>query len=513
MPPGFSSLQPGPARHRRAGHAEVRRGLKMGYCDDSYFTSESIRGLKACTDEIADRCKRYAGLTYCQHKYEALVPAVKEKDMIRTFAEANGNTTLDGSTLHKLHTAGMEFVGIPVALPTQAGEAWLSKACVDVITEGPESMKTKAHVIRLLPKQEQAFLLRTCLVPMATHILRSCPPSATAAAAKTANDILVETWSHTNCVHLRPELLSEESLVPKQLCLPISKGGDGITDPRSIANAAFLGSLALWFQPWKKTMEAASKEGALAPMRTNLSAHLLNHCREIWTPIEHCPAPEPDGPQAQTGLDHENTTATNQHEMLRSASPSLSGSERETVASDAPGFVGDLRDALGALRRYDDGRNIPIPAYWEEETRRFGGAAQQTQASGQPTPVFSKGLATIAERSLLRVQRYFSRRIHSAARDRLIQRVRDMEVCGGRQATLPATGEPAWRAHNRLTQLQGPLSGSFLKGLPVPFRCFHDDESTALSCFRFGIPLPSLAQGLGNDMWGDKVPSKAGAMQ
>merc|ERR1711981_385143 len=83
---------------------------------------------------------------------------------------------------------------------------------------------------------------------------------------------------------------------------------------------------------------------------------------------------------------------------------------------------------------------------------------------------------------------------------------------GGRQATLPATGEPAWRAHNRLTQLQRPLSGSFLKGLPVPFRCFHADECTALSCFRFGIPLPNLAQGLGNDMWGDKVLSKTGAM-
>ena len=166
--------------------------------------------------------------------------------------------------------------------------------------------------------------------------------------------------------------------------------------------------------------------------------------------------------------------------MLRSASPSLSGSEREAVASDVPGFVGDLHDALGALRRYDDGRNFPIPAYWEEETRIFGGVAQQTQASGQPTPVFSNGLATIAERSLLRVQRYFSRRIHSAARDRLIQRVRNMEVRGGRQATLHATGEPAWRAHNRLTQLQGPLSGSFLKGLPVPFRCFHADECTSV---------------------------------
>ena len=43
--------------------------LKMGYCDDSYFTSESIDQLKVCTDEIAERCKRYAGLTYCQHKY------------------------------------------------------------------------------------------------------------------------------------------------------------------------------------------------------------------------------------------------------------------------------------------------------------------------------------------------------------------------------------------------------------------------------------------------------------
>ena len=51
------------------------------------------------------------------------MPAVKEKDMLRTFAEADGNTTLDRSTLHKLHTAGMEFVGIPVALPTPEGEA------------------------------------------------------------------------------------------------------------------------------------------------------------------------------------------------------------------------------------------------------------------------------------------------------------------------------------------------------------------------------------------------------
>ena len=63
------------------------------------------------------------------------------------------------------------------------------------------------------------------------------------------------------------------------------------------------------------------------------------------------------------------------------------------MASGVPGFVGDLRDAVGALRRYDDGRNFPIPAYWGEETRRFGGTAQQRQTSGQPTPVFSRGLA------------------------------------------------------------------------------------------------------------------------
>merc|ERR1711981_235671 len=108
-----------------------------------------------------------------------------------------------------------------------------------------------------------------------------------------------------------------------------------------------------------------------------------------------------------------------------------------------------LRDELARACR--DTRNFPIPAYWEEETRRFGGVAQQRPPNRyQPTPVFSRGLATIAERSLLRVQRYFSRRIHSAARDRLIQRVHDMEFRGGRQATLPATGEPAWRAHNRL---------------------------------------------------------------
>ena len=39
----------------------------------------------------------------------------------------------------------------------------------------------------------------------------------------------------------------------------------------------------------------------------------------------------------------------------------------------------------------------------------------------------------------------------------------------------------------------------------MPERRFLADEWTALSCFRFGIPLPHLSQGVGNDMWGDKV--------
>ena len=165
------------------------------------------------------------------------------------------------------------------------------------------------------------------------------------------------------------------------------------------------------------------------------------------------------------------------------------------MASGIPDFIVDLRGALGALRRYDDGRNFPIPAFWEEETRRFcRGTAQQRRRSDQPTPVFSRGLATIAERSLLRVQRYFSRRIHSAARDRLIQRVHDIKE-NGRSAILPATGEPAWRAYNRLTQLQGPLSGSFLKVLPVPWMCFlagtpYRLAADATLASRIGPPSP-----------------------
>ena len=113
---------------------------------------------------------------------------------------------------------------------------------------------------------------------------------------------------------------------------------------------------------------------------------------------------------------------TNQQIKHRSPSPSQSGSERETETSDAPGCVGELCDALNALRKYDDGRNFPVPPHWEEESRRFGGAAQQTRTSGQPAPVFSEGLAPTAERSLLRARwtRHFSRRVHRDTRGRLL---------------------------------------------------------------------------------------------
>ena len=55
--------------------------LKMGDCDDSSCTSENVAALKACTDEIADRCKRYAGLAHCQHQSEALAPEARRDDM------------------------------------------------------------------------------------------------------------------------------------------------------------------------------------------------------------------------------------------------------------------------------------------------------------------------------------------------------------------------------------------------------------------------------------------------
>ena len=285
--------------------------LKMGYCDDSYFTSESIDQLKVCTDEIAERCKRYAGLTYCQHKYEALVPAELEGPMPEAFQNPE-----DGScTLAEIHRTGMEFVGIPVALPTDEGGTWTSKACLKIVTEGHNSLKKAAAYIRKLPLyHEQAFLLRACLAPMITHLLRSCPPPATAAAAHAANEILKEAWSHTNGLDIGGKhFLSDDSLVPKQLALPISKGGDGITDPRAIANAAFLGSWALWFQPWKETMEEASEKEALIGDAKALSEHLYGLCRQIWEPISQSGA----GPTT-SGSDLETTsTAHNPRQMHR----------------------------------------------------------------------------------------------------------------------------------------------------------------------------------------------------
>ena len=53
--------------------------------------------------------------------------------------------------------------------------------------------------------------------------------------------------------------------------------------------------------------------------------------------------------------------------MHRSPSYIQSGSERATETSDAPGFFGELCYALNALRKYDDGRNFPVPPHWEEE--------------------------------------------------------------------------------------------------------------------------------------------------
>ena len=76
------------------GRSEFRRGPEDGCCGDSSFTSESIRDLNlrlnACTDEIADRFKRYAGLADCQHKYGALEPADNAEDMLRASASLRG---------------------------------------------------------------------------------------------------------------------------------------------------------------------------------------------------------------------------------------------------------------------------------------------------------------------------------------------------------------------------------------------------------------------------------------
>ncbi len=114
-----------------------------------------------------------------------------------------------------------------------------------------------------------------------------------------------------------------------------------------------------------------------------------------------------------------------------------------------------------------------------EESRRFDGRAHQAQPSGQPTPVLYDGVATIVKKCFPRLQRYFSRRIHSEARDELIRHVRGLAVEQGRRggslatrATLPATEEPAARAYSRLIQLQGPLAGAFLKDIPTYGKTF-----------------------------------------
>ena len=78
--------------------------------------------------------------------------------------------------------------------------------------------------------------------------------------------------------------------------------------------------------------------------------------------------------------------------------------------------------------------------------------------------------------------------------------------------TLPATKEPAVRAYTRLIQLQGPLAGAFLKDIPMNGKTFWNSEWTALSRFRFGIPL-STATGLRDGAkWGDEAVDKTGRL-
>ena len=160
-----------------------------------------------------------------------------------------------------------------------------------------------------------------------------------------------------------------------------------------------------------------------------------------------------------------------------------------------PAFVRDLSNAYGALRKFDDGRNFPIRAFWEEESQCFARPAAQTQL-GPTRPVLFKGVATIAEKTLERLQRYFSRRIHSAARDELIKYAKDLSE-RETETLMPITGESSIRAYDRLTQLQGPLGGAFLKDSPMSHRLFWDVEWEMTSCFRFGIPLRALS----NDPW------------
>ena len=199
----------------------------------------------------------------------------------------------------------------------------------------------------------------------------------------------------------------------------------------------------------------------------------------------------------------------------------LRGSQVEPLSGNEPGgpaalepavpdFVRDLSSAYSTLRNYDDGRNFPIQPFWLEELNRLGEPVGQAQAQAQQDSarrVLFRGVATIAEKSFERLQRYFSRRIHSEARDQLIARAQVMAglhrpgLPRNTARFLPVTEEPAGRAFFRLAQLQGPLAGAFLKELPAPHRSFYDDHWTLLSCFRFGIPIPSLP----GDKWGDQA--------
>ena len=68
----------------------------------------------------------------------------------------------------------------------------------------------------------------------------------------------------------------------------------------------------------------------------------------------------------------------------------------------------------------------------------------------------------------------------------------------------------ARRYTNSFTRPQGPLAGAFLKDIPMNGKTFWNSEWTALSRFRFGIPL-SLAQGLlDGAKWGDEAVDKHG---
>ena len=64
------------------------------------------------------------------------------------------------------------------------------------------------------------------------------------------------------------------------------------------------------------------------------------------------------------------------------------------------------------------------------------------------------------------------------------------------------------RAYTRLIQLQGPLAGAFLKNIPMNGKTFWNSEWTALSRFRFGIPLSSALSSAAK--WGDEAVDKHG---